>query len=91
MTTRSGTPAGRHRSAVLTATLETVTLFGLLTWIYVAVVAVTDMGSLNDKLIHWLPLRIDTAGTIGFGLSVLAFLMIDLRRDTFGRWPGGDR
>ena len=68
-----------------TATLETMALYGLLVWAYAAVVAATDLDSIDDRLIHWLPLRIDTAGAVGFGVSALSFLLLQVIR--LGRRP----
>lgn len=61
-----------------TAALETVTLYGLIVWIYVAAVAATDLDRLNEQLVRWLPLRIDTAGVVCFVASAIAFLMLDV-------------
>jgi hypothetical protein len=71
------------------AVLETATLYGLLVWIYSAVVAATDPGDVNDKFIGWLPLRLDTAGTVGFAISMIGFLLLDLIRQRGGHVTGG--
>jgi hypothetical protein len=65
---------------MMVASLETTALYGLLVWAYSAAVAVIDIGRLNDQLIHWLPLRIDTAGTVGFAVSALSFLLLQIVR-----------
>jgi hypothetical protein len=67
-------------AAVWTAALETTALYGLLVWVYAAAVAATDLDSIDDQLIHWLPLRIDTAGAVGFGVSALSFLLLQVIR-----------
>jgi hypothetical protein len=84
---RAGRPAPEQptRAGCLRAACETVALFGLLGWLYVGVVAAADIERLDERLIHAVPLRIDTAGAICFILSVAAFLVLDTRRDRCGR------
>jgi hypothetical protein len=76
-------------NAASTAALETTALYGLLVWVYSAAVAATDLDSLDDRLIHWLPLRIDTAGAVGFLVSALSFLLLQFIR--LGRPRDGGR
>jgi hypothetical protein len=76
-------------NAASTAALETMALYGLLVWLYSAAVAATDLDSLNDRLIHWLPLRIDTAGAVSFLVSALSFLLLQVIR--LGRPRDGGR
>jgi hypothetical protein len=69
-----------RRRGPVSALLETATLYGLLVWVYAAAVAATDPGDVNDRFISWLPLRLDTAGTVGFAISMTGFLLLDLTR-----------
>lgn len=52
-----------------------VTVYGMITWIYVAVCALVAPSSLALPLTHLLPhLREDTSGVLGFGLSFVGFV-----------------
>jgi hypothetical protein len=85
---RSITGEDRRRPRLANALLETAALYGLLTWVYAAVVAAIDLDSINDRLLHWLPLRIDTAGIVGLAASALCFFVLNVRRaDGGGRRP----
>jgi hypothetical protein len=85
----------RRRQDFRAALLETATLYGLLGWIYVAVLAASDMNRLADPLIHWLPLRTDTCGALFFAVSATGFLLLNMHEDGRGnrtrRRPGPDR
>ncbi|GEL16905.1 hypothetical protein [Pseudonocardia asaccharolytica] len=81
-------PGGRRRAGYLRALLETAALYGLLAWIYVAAFAATDPGDLDHWVTRWLPLRIDTAGTIAFAVSVASFLLLNLYPSDTGERRG---
>ena len=56
-------------------------IYGLITWIYVAICALTEPDTLKLPLTHLLPhLREDTSGAIGFALSFLGFVTYRLSR-----------
>ena len=67
------------RAAFLVAVLETGALFGLLAWLYAAVVAAFRPELLAHVVASWVPLRRDTFGIAGFVVSALSFLVLDLR------------
>jgi len=74
----------RHRP-LLIATFRTISLYGFVAWVYVALVAVTQPQTLPLQLTHltkW-P-RTDTFGEISFVVSLVAFWLQALltgRRD----------
>jgi hypothetical protein len=73
-----------------TAVLETVALFGLIAWVYVAAVAATDLERLDEQFGRWLPLRIDTAGVLCFAASAIAFLLLGIDGDRIGGDNGSE-
>lgn len=79
------TDGSRPNRRVGSALLETAALYGLLTWVYVAIIAVTDLGSLNDRMVHWAPLRIDTAGAIALLISMCCFAILCFQEKE--SWP----
>jgi hypothetical protein len=81
-------PQDRPRRAhLLTGLLETITLYGLLGWCYVAAIAVVHPNHLAGALTHWLPLRRDTFGALCFTASAVSFLLLSLRGDSDRRHP----
>jgi hypothetical protein len=81
---RHDRPRRRHR---LTALLETITLYGLLGWVYVAIIAAVHPNHLAGALTHWLPLRQDTFGALCFAASAVSFLLLNVRGDRPGCRP----
>jgi hypothetical protein len=76
------TPRGRR---TVTAALETVALYGLLVWVYVALVAAFRPNDLAESIAGWLPLRRDTAGTLCFAASAVAYATLEVRGTRPGR------
>jgi hypothetical protein len=82
--------ASTHRA--VTALLEMLALYGIMGWLYVAVLATVRPHDLAYALTHWLPVRRDTFGTFCFAVSALAYLLLNART---GRgivcWPCSQR
>lgn len=58
-----------------------VTVYGMITWVYVAICALVAPSSLALPLTHLLPyLREDTSGALSFGLSFVGFVTYRLSR-----------
>ena len=76
-----------RRAGLLTGLLETLTVYGLLGWCYVAITAAVDPHHLTGALTHWLALRRDTFGALCFTASGVSFLLLNLRGDSGGRHP----
>ena len=74
------------RTQTRRALLSTLFLFGLLTWVYVVILQVTDLvlnlGLMSAPLTHInvLPfnLRVDLTGMIAFVVAALAFFLLQL-------------
>jgi hypothetical protein len=69
--------ASTHRAG--TAVLEMLALYGIMGWLYVAVMATVRPQDLTHTLTHWLPVRCDTFGTLCFAISALAYLLLNVR------------
>jgi hypothetical protein len=70
--------AGVVRPALGRALIDTAVAFGLLGWLYAAVIAVFDPDSLSLILLSWLPIRRDTLGVFCFALSGCAYFFRQL-------------
>jgi hypothetical protein len=74
---------------LLRAAAETVMVFGLLCWIYVAAVAAFRPDSLNASIASVLPLRRDTSSVLCFTASAFAAFLLHARTGRFwARRPG---
>lgn len=82
--------ASTHRA--VTALLEMLALYGIMGWLYVAVLAAVRPHDLARALTHWLPVRCDTFGTLCFAVSALAYLLLNVRTGRgIVRWPCSKR
>jgi hypothetical protein len=93
--TKSAPKVDRRRTITyraVTALLEMLTLYGIIGWLYVAVLAAVRPYDLDHALTHWLLVRCDTFGTLCFAISALAYLLLNMRT---GRgivcWPCSEK
>ena len=90
-TPKVGRPRLSNHRAV-TALLEMLALYGIMGWLYVAVLATVRPDDLAHALTRWLPVRCDTFGTLCFGVSALAYLLLNVRTGKgIVCWPCSER
>jgi hypothetical protein len=88
---RIGQRLATIRRAV-TALLEMFALYGIMGWLYVAVLATARPDDLAHALTHWLPVRCDTFGALCFVISALAYLLLNVRAGRgIVHWPHSER
>jgi hypothetical protein len=73
-------PQSRRRPEIVRAALSTIALYTAIAWCYVAVVAVLRPSFLSESITHWLPVRRDTFGTVGFAVSAVASTALGVLR-----------
>jgi hypothetical protein len=74
---------------LLRAAAETVMVFGLLCWVYVAAVAAFRPDSLSASIASVIPVRRDTTSVLCFTASALAAFLLHARTGSFwARRPG---
>jgi hypothetical protein len=64
-------------------TFQTLTVYGLLGWLYIVVVALVEPNTLGMRLTHFAPYpHEDTFGEICFAISLLSFFAYSLLRSS---------
>ncbi len=82
--------ASTHRT--VTALLEMLALYGIMGWLYVAVLATVRPHDLAHALTHWLPVRCDSFGALCFAVSALAYLLLSVWTGRgIARWPRSEK
>ena len=70
------------RRPMLTAFIDTAVVFGILGWLYVAVIAVLYPDELSFPIVVGIPIRRDTFGTFCFGVSAVAYFVRAIRQQS---------
>ena len=61
------------------AALETAFLFGLLCWLYVIAMQITNPESIYWPLTIWIPIRMDYFGEASFVIALISFFILRLK------------
>lgn len=67
-------------SAVLSAAIDTAVVFGVLGWLYAAIIAMLYPGALSIPIVSLIPIRRDTFGILCFAASGIAYFIREMRR-----------